>query len=78
LVRAIEAQLRPVLNVEQELCSAEKQLDRLAEKLLAKAFRGELVTRDDRDEPVATLLGRIHLRCEEKLDNHRGRRLRRA
>ncbi|WP_228124410.1 restriction endonuclease subunit S [Gluconobacter vitians] len=49
-------------------------LDRLEFSLLAKAFRGELVTQDPNDEPASVLLDRI--RAERAADTKPGRKRR--
>jgi len=45
--------------VEAHFQQASEQVDKLAQSLLAKAFRGELVPQDPNDEPAAKLLERI-------------------
>jgi type I restriction enzyme, S subunit len=49
-------------------------LERLDERLLAKAFRGELVPQDPADEPAETLLARIRAARAEAPRSRRGRR----
>ena len=39
--------------------SANTQVDKLTQSILAKAFRGELVPQDPNDEPASELLKRI-------------------
>ena len=46
-------------QLEARLTAARKSVDRLTPALLAKAFRGELVPQDPRDEPASVLLERI-------------------
>jgi len=46
-------------QLEARLHAARKVVDRLTPALLAKAFRGELVPQDPRDEPASVLLERI-------------------
>jgi len=46
-------------QLEARLTAARKVVDRLTPALLAKAFRGELVPQDPRDEPASVLLERI-------------------
>ncbi|HEY2560913.1 MAG TPA: hypothetical protein VGI48_14505, partial [Caldimonas sp.] len=41
------------------LVAARAEVDRLTPALLAKAFRGELVSQDPKDEPATTLLERV-------------------
>jgi type I restriction enzyme S subunit len=45
--------------LEDRLTTARKVVDRLTPALMAKAFRGELVTQDPNDEPASVLLERI-------------------
>ena len=46
-------------NVESECAESESALTQLDQSILAKAFRGELVPQDPRDEPASELLARI-------------------
>jgi type I restriction enzyme S subunit len=46
-------------EVEQCYQKAQTQVDKLTQSLLARAFRGELVPQDPRDEPASVLLERI-------------------
>ena len=46
-------------EVEQCYQKAQTQVDKLTQSLLAKAFRGELVPQDPRDEPASVLLEQI-------------------
>ncbi|WP_170575244.1 restriction endonuclease subunit S [Ruegeria atlantica] len=48
-------------RLREEASRASHLLDRLDERLLAKAFQGELVPQDPDDEPVETLLERIRV-----------------
>ncbi len=48
-----------VSAVENECVESESALTQLDQSILAKAFRGELVPQDPRDEPVSELLKRI-------------------
>lgn len=61
-----EARLKKIKNalaridrLTEEACCASHLLDRLDERLLAKAFQGELVPQDPDDEPAEVLLKRI-------------------
>lgn len=59
-------------KIEARFSKAKAQLDRMPQSLLAKAFRGELVPQDKRDESAAELLKRIKSGKEHK---NRSRRL---
>ena len=58
----------------EEASRAARLLDRLDERLLAKAFRGELVPQDPEDEPAADLLARIQAARAAAPKPKRGRR----
>ena len=58
VARVLEVQ-RVASNTAAELASSEAELTQLDQSILAKAFRGELVPQDPRDEPVSQLLHRI-------------------
>jgi type I restriction enzyme S subunit len=47
-------------RVASEATSSRKLIDHLHQAILAKAFRGELVSQDTNDEPASELLTRIH------------------
>ncbi|OGI29993.1 MAG: hypothetical protein A2287_04385 [Candidatus Melainabacteria bacterium RIFOXYA12_FULL_32_12] len=51
-------------RIEARYLKAKKYTDRLAQSILAKAFRGELVSQDPNDEPASVLLEHIR---EEKV-----------
>jgi len=59
LVRHIEAAFARIDRMTEEASRATHLLDRLDERLLAKAFRGELVPQNPEDEPAEALLTRI-------------------
>lgn len=59
IVRRIEAAFARIDRLTEEASRASHLLARLDERLLAKAFRGELVPQDPTDEPASTLLTRI-------------------
>jgi len=56
-------------NIEREYQQAEIDLETLNQSILAKAFRGELVSQDPNDEPASVLLERIKLLhgCNESI-----------
>jgi len=59
IVRRIEAAFTRIDQLANETARASHLLDRLDERLLAKAFRGELVPQKPEDEPAEALLTRI-------------------
>ncbi|MEZ9139995.1 MULTISPECIES: restriction endonuclease subunit S [unclassified Shewanella] len=52
--------------LEKQYFIIKSRLDKLAQSILAKAFRGELVEQDSNDEPASLLLERIKLEQLEK------------
>jgi type I restriction enzyme S subunit len=46
-------------TVEKQHFDAKARTNRLSQSVLAKAFRGELVPKDESDEPASELLARI-------------------
>lgn len=59
IVRRIETALTEIDRIAAEAEKALKLTDRLDERILAKAFAGELVPQDPNDEPASVLLDRI-------------------
>lgn len=59
IVRRIESAFDRIDRLTEDASRAAHLLDRLDERLLAKAFRGELVPQDPEDEPAEALLARI-------------------
>jgi type I restriction enzyme S subunit len=59
VVRRIEAAFTWIERLAAEATSARKLIDHLDQAVLAKAFRGELVSQDLTDEPANILLDRI-------------------
>ncbi|UGA44066.1 restriction endonuclease subunit S [Bradyrhizobium quebecense] len=59
LVRRIGASFAWIDGLSSEAANARKLIDHLDQAILTKAFRGELVPQDLRDEPASALLARI-------------------
>lgn len=59
IVRRVEALLELSDNVEAKYKSAQDKIDKLAQSILAKAFRGELVPQVPTDEPASALYEKI-------------------
>lgn len=76
IVRRIEAAFARIDRMVEEATRAAHLLDRLDQRLLAKAFRGELVPQDPNDEPAAELLARIKAARAAAPRPKRGRRQR--
>jgi type I restriction enzyme S subunit len=55
----VEQGFNSLAKVEAEVASMESSLTQLDQSILSKAFRGELVPQDPRDEPASELLARI-------------------
>ncbi|MFP5265568.1 MAG: restriction endonuclease subunit S [Blastocatellia bacterium] len=60
IVRRVEALFKVADQIEARYNKAKAYVDKLAQSILAKAFRGELVPQDPNDEPASVLLERIH------------------
>lgn len=63
IVRQVDKLFALADKVEEHYQNARARVDALAQSVLAKAFRGELVSQDPNDEPAEKLLQRIQ---EEK------------
>jgi type I restriction enzyme S subunit len=59
IVRQVESLFKLADQVEARYNKARAYVDKLAQSILAKAFRGELVPQDPDDEPASALLERI-------------------
>jgi type I restriction enzyme S subunit len=59
IVRRTEELFAFADQLEAKVASAKSRIDRLTQSILAKAFRGELVSQDPNDEPASVLLERI-------------------
>lgn len=74
IVRRIETAFAKIDRLAAEAEKALKLTDRLDQRILAKAFAGELVPQDPNDEPAAVLLERIRAERGAKPKVRRGRR----
>jgi len=63
IIRRVEELFAFANTIEERYRKAKRCFDKLTQSILAKAFRGELVPQDPRDEPASVLLERIR---EEK------------
>lgn len=59
IVRRVEVLFTLVDQIEARYANAARQVEKLTQSILAKAFRGELVPQDPNDEPASKLLHRI-------------------
>jgi type I restriction enzyme S subunit len=59
IIHNVEAAFAWIDRLAYEATSARKLIDHLDQAVLAKAFQGELVPQDPRDEPASVLLERI-------------------
>lgn len=59
IVEIIDALFHKAAKVEAQFLDTKSKLDRLTQSILAKAFRGELVSQSDKDESAEALLKRI-------------------
>lgn len=74
IVRRIESAFAKIDRLAAEAKRALELVGKLDEAILAKAFRGELVPQDEKDEPASVLLERIRAERESAPKVKRGRR----
>jgi type I restriction enzyme S subunit len=68
IVAKIESCFSKIDAIEKSVDTAETLLKKYRESLLAKAFRGELVPQDPKDEPASKLLERIRTERDKSSD----------
>jgi type I restriction enzyme S subunit len=73
IVRRIELFYSLADKLQVRYTKAKTQVDKLTQSILAKAFRGDLVSQDPNDEPASALLERIRKNTESKPENKRRR-----
>ncbi len=73
IVRRVEKLFAFADQFEAKVASAKTHIDHLTRSILAKAFRGELVSQDSNDEPVSVLLERIKVQRATTPKTRRGR-----
>jgi type I restriction enzyme S subunit len=59
IVHRLEALFKLADQIEARFAKAKARVDQITQSLLAKAFRGELVSQDPNDEPASVLVERI-------------------
>jgi len=68
IVSKIEATKERVQAIEASISKADELIEKYREALLQKAFRGELVPQDPKDEPASKLIERIRAEKEKQSD----------
>ena len=74
IVRRVEQLFAFADQLEVKVASAKSRIDHLTQSILAKAFRGELVSQDPDDEPASVLLERIKAQRAAAPKAKRGRK----
>lgn len=78
IVRRVEALFALADQIEARLTDARGQVERLTPATLAKAFRGELVPQDPKDEPASVMLERLRQQTASPAAKGKGTRGRRV
>jgi type I restriction enzyme S subunit len=78
IVAGIGALFAQADAIEAAVDIARKRVDKLDQAILARAFRGELVSQDPDDEPASVLLERIRKRREAEAENTDTKRTKRT
>ncbi|MCI1147283.1 restriction endonuclease subunit S [Stenotrophomonas maltophilia] len=74
IVRRVEQLFAIADQLETKVVTARMRIDTLTQRILAKAFRGELVPQDPNDEPASVLLERIRVQRAAAPKPKRGRK----
>ena len=74
IVCLLEERFAAIEQQEREIDSALKQAETLRQAILKKAFSGQLVTQDPRDEPASALLDRIRAEREKAVKNNHSKK----
>ena len=74
IMRTIEAQMSSIDAIESDLARQLSSADALRQSILKKAFTGQLVAQDPRDEPASVLLGRIRTEREKAEKNNHSKK----
>jgi type I restriction enzyme S subunit len=64
IIRRVEYLFMMADTVEKKYIDGKARTNRLTQSILTKAFRGELVQQDEKDEPISELLARIKEQAE--------------
>ncbi len=74
IIEAVEGQLTVIDHIEAEIDGQLLKADSLRQSVLKKAFAGELVPQDPRDEPASVLLDRIKAEREKAAKNNHAKK----
>ena len=74
IVRLLEERFAAIEQQEREINSALNQAEMLRQSILKKAFTGQLVPQDPRDEPASVLLDRIKAEKEKAAQNNHSKK----
>ena len=74
IIEAVEGQLTVIDHIEAEIDGQLLKADSLRQSVLKKAFAGELVPQDPRDEPASVLLDRIRAEREKAAKNNHAKK----
>lgn len=74
IVKKVEKLFAFADKIEARYIATKTMLDKLPQSILAKAFRGELVPQDRKDEPASVLLERIKKEKEKLAEEKKGKK----